>query len=112
MNGTLQAVAALQASEFETVGRLFNESHASLRDDYEVSCAELDSIVALAQEQSGCFGARMSGGGFGGCAVALVEQDQVESFIAAVAPAYQAETGLKPDLYPVSPASGSEANWR
>ncbi|MFC1961032.1 galactokinase [Chloroflexota bacterium] len=108
---TLAAVAALRAGDLEETGRLFNASHASLRDDYEVSCAELDAIVAIAQEQAGCYGARMSGGGFGGCAVALVKRDQVAAFAAAVAPAYEAQTGLKPNLYPVSPAPGSSARF-
>lgn len=106
---TMAAVAALRAGDLEETGRLFNASHASLRDDYEVSCAELDAIVAVAQEQPSCYGARMSGGGFGGCAVALVARDQVDDFVAAVAPAYTEKTGLKPNLYPVSPAPGSSA---
>jgi galactokinase len=107
---TLQAVQALRSGDLVQTGQLFNASHASLRDDYEVSCAELDVMVELAQEQPGCYGARMSGGGFGGCAVALVEKDAVAAFIAAVAPAYEARIGLKPDLYAVSPAAGSHAD--
>lgn len=106
---TLQAVEALRAGDLVETGRLFNASHASLRDDYEVSCQELDVIVELAQAQPGCFGARMSGGGFGGCAVALVKREAVPAFVQAVAPAYQARTGLTPDLYPVFPAPGSGA---
>lgn len=108
---TLTAVAALRAGDLAQTGQLFNASHASLRDDYEVSCRELDVIVDLAQQQPGCYGARMSGGGFGGCAVALVAREQVEPFIAAVAPPYAAATGLTPDLYVVNPAAGSEARW-
>ncbi len=108
---TLAAVQALRTGDLATTGRLFNESHASLRDDYEVSCRELDTIVALAQARPGCYGARMSGGGFGGCAVALVDRAVGDSFIAAVAPAYQEATGLTPDLYPVIPAPGSSARW-
>ncbi len=106
---TLEAVEAFRAGDLAQAGRLFNESHASLRDDYEVSCFELDVMVELAQAQPGCYGARMSGGGFGGCAVALVQQAAVSSFIASVAPAYAARTALTPDLYPVLPAPGSEA---
>ncbi|MBN2470294.1 MAG: galactokinase [Anaerolineae bacterium] len=106
---TLEAVEAFRAGDLERVGQLFNASHASLRDDYEVSCAELDIMVELAQAQPGCYGARMSGGGFGGCAVALVEREQVADFVAAVGPAYAARTGLTPDLYAVSPAEGSGA---
>jgi galactokinase len=106
---TLQAVEALRSGDLIETGRLFNASHTSLRDDYEVSCRELDVIVALAQAQPGCYGARMSGGGFGGCAVALVDKDLVEDFVGAVAPAYERQTGLKPDLYAVFPAAGSQA---
>ncbi len=106
---TLRAVETLRAGDLAATGRLFNESHASLRDDYEVSCRELDVMVELAQAQLGCYGARMSGGGFGGCAVALVERARVDGFVAAVAPAYEAATGLTPDLYAVAPARGSEA---
>jgi galactokinase len=106
---TLRAVAALRGGDLAEAGRLFNASHASLRDDYEVSCRELDAMVEIAQAQPGCYGARMSGGGFGGCAVALVERERVAAFIAAVAPAYQARTGLTPDLYAVQPSPGSSA---
>lgn len=106
---TLRAVHALKTGDLAEAGRLFNESHVSLRDDYEVSCRELDVIVNLAQQQDACYGARMSGGGFGGCAVALVRKDRVEQFIAAVGPAYESATGLKPNLFPVYPSEGSGA---
>ncbi|GAB4575491.1 MAG: galactokinase [Anaerolineae bacterium] len=106
---TLETVVALRAGDVRRVGELFNASHASLRDDYEVSCFELDTIVALAQAQPGCYGARMSGGGFGGCAVAMVDRAAVDDLIAAVGPAYAERTGLQPDLYAVSPAPGSGA---
>lgn len=72
---TLQAVDALQADDLNQFGRLMYASHASLRDDYEVSCEELDAIVELARECKGVFGARMTGGGFGGCAIVLVQAD-------------------------------------
>jgi len=104
---TLQAVDALRAGDLARAGALFNASHASLRDDYEVSCFELDAMVELAQAQPGCYGARMSGGGFGGCAVALVDRAYIDGLIAAVAPAYRARTGLEPDLYAVFPSPGS-----
>lgn len=107
---TLAAVDALRAGDLIRVGELFDGSHASLRDDFEVSCAELDAIVEIAQAQPGCYGARMSGGGFGGCAVALVAREAVPAFVAAVAPPYTAQTGLTPDLYAVSPAPGSSAS--
>ncbi|MBN1200914.1 MAG: galactokinase [Anaerolineae bacterium] len=100
-------VMALKAGGLKTVGQALHNSHISLRDDYEVSCAELDVISELANAQPGCYGARMTGGGFGGCAVALVKDDAVEAFIAAVAPAYEEKTGLKPELYVCQAAAGS-----
>jgi galactokinase len=75
------------------------ESHASLRDDFEVSRAELDVIVELAQSHPACFGARMTGGGFGGCAVALTEALGAEAFAREVAGAYEARVGLTPSVY-------------
>jgi galactokinase len=92
-------VAALEAAEFDKLGPLMAASHDSLRDDYEVSCAELDAMVDAAQAQPGVLGARMTGGGFGGCAVALVRGDAVESFKREVANAYADRTGKNPDIY-------------
>jgi len=103
-----QATAmALRSGGLKTAGQAMRESHASLRDDYEVSCRELDIMSDLANAQPGCYGARMTGGGFGGCAVALVEDGAVEAFVQAVAPAYEAETGLTPQLYVCRAAAGS-----
>ena len=103
-----QATAmALRSGGLKTAGQAMRESHASLRDDYEVSCRELDIMSDLANAQPGCSGARMTGGGFGGCAVALVEDGAVEAFVQAVAPAYEAETGLTPQLYVCRAAAGS-----
>ncbi|NDJ78033.1 MAG: galactokinase [Chloroflexi bacterium] len=90
-----------------TTGQAMRDSHASLRDDYEVSCTELDVMADLANAQPGCFGARMTGAGFGGCAVALVEHDKVDDFVSAVAPAYEQKTGLTPELYVCEAAAGS-----
>jgi galactokinase len=101
------AVKALQAGGLKTVGQALRGSHASLRDDYEVSCAELDTIVDVANAQPGCYGARMTGGGFGGCAVALVENSAIDAFLQAVAPAYTEKTGLTPRLYVCQAAAGS-----
>ncbi|MBN1679259.1 MAG: galactokinase, partial [Anaerolineae bacterium] len=100
-------VMALRANGLKTVGQALVASHASLRDDYEVSCRELDVMVDLANAQPGCYGARMTGGGFGGCAVALVKNDAVETFKKAVGPAYTAQTGLTPELYVCKAAAGS-----
>jgi galactokinase len=104
---TLRAADALERGDAQEVGRLMNESHASLRDDFEVSRAELDTIVELAQAQPGCFGARMTGAGFGGCAVALVEQSAAARFADEVASRYHAATGLEPRVYVCSASAGA-----
>ncbi|MBN2302855.1 MAG: galactokinase [Anaerolineae bacterium] len=104
---THAAAIMLEAGGLKTVGQALQDSHISLRDDYEVSCAELDVMVELANTQSGCYGARMTGAGFGGCAVALVQNDVVEPFTAAVAPAYQERTGLTPQIYVCQAGPGS-----
>jgi len=105
---TLAAVAAMRAGDAAAFGRLMNASHVSLRDDFEVSSAELNIMVELAQAQVGCYGARMTGGGFGGCAVALVRATQVGEFAAAVAGSYQAETQLEPSIYICQATNGAE----
>lgn len=104
---TQAAALALRRGGLKTAGQAMRESHASLRDDYEVSCRELDIMADLANAQPGCYGARMTGGGFGGCAVALVDDGAVEPFVRAVAPAYAAETGLTPQIYVCRAAAGS-----
>ena len=76
-----------------------NASHISMSDDFEISRKEMDQMVEIAQGQPGCFGARMTGGGFGGCAVALVEKDQVDSFQKNVKNLYREKTGLDPKIY-------------
>jgi galactokinase len=86
---TQQAADALDAGNMKTFGRLMNESHASLRDDFEVSCEELDTLVELAIAQPGVWGARMTGGGFGGCIVALAEQDAADSLGEALRKGYK-----------------------
>lgn len=100
---TLQAAAAMRrgAPGAAQLGRLMDASHASLRHDFEVSSPELDLMVELARQQAGCLGARMTGAGFGGCAVALVraEAGTVDAFCAAVAGAYRQATGIRPALY-------------
>jgi galactokinase len=104
---TLRAVDALEHGDAAEVGRLMNQSHTSLRDDFEVSRAELDTIVDLAQAQPGCFGARMTGAGFGGCAVALVEAGAAARFAEEVASKYHAATGLEPKVYVCSASAGA-----
>lgn len=98
---------ALRDDALSMAGEAMRQSHASLRDDYEVSCQELDVMVELANAQDGCYGARMTGAGFGGCAVALVDQRATNAFVQAVGPAYQSETGLTPHLYICHAARGS-----
>jgi galactokinase len=90
---------------------LLYASHQSLRDDYEVSCAELDLIVALAQsigDPGGVFGCRMTGGGFGGCAVALVRAAEGDRIAALIAERYLQQTGTRPDILTTRPAGGAE----
>ena len=95
----LQAVAAAQANDLAAFGARMNESHASLRDDYAVSCAELDTMVEIARQQPGCLGARLTGAGFGGCTVNLVRDDAVDAFVANVAREFQARGKIAPQIY-------------
>lgn len=94
-----RAVTALRGSDLETLGRLLVASHASLRDDFEVSSQALNIMVDIACQQPGCFGARMTGAGFGGCAVALVHAERVQDFAVCVAKKYAQQTGLTPNVY-------------
>ena len=102
-----QAAEALKNKDLIFFGRLMADSHASLRDDFEVSCEELDLMVRLAAQNDGVYGARMTGGGFGGCAVALVRADHVEQFKSTVAAEYEQVTGRAPELYVSSAADGA-----
>ncbi len=104
----LQAVAALRAGNLVHFGALLNASHASLRDDFEVSTPALDAIVATAQAHPACYGARLTGAGFGGCAVAVVEEGGIGAFIDAVTQEYQARTGLDAAVYLCRASNGVE----
>ena len=104
---TLQARAALQAGNLDKFGRLMNASHVSLEHDYEVTGLELDTLVHTAWEQEGVLGARMTGAGFGGCAIALVAKDAVESFKENVGRKYQEVVGYAPSFYIAEVAGGS-----
>ncbi|MBB4635759.1 galactokinase [Longimicrobium terrae] len=104
---TLEAAEALERNDAARVGDLMNASHASLRDDFEVSRRELDVIVELAQAQGACYGARMTGAGFGGCAVALVQTEGAEAFAASVAADYQRATDLEARVYVCSASEGA-----
>ncbi len=102
----LDALSALKAGDLVQLGQLLNQSHASLRDDYEVTGIELDTLVQTAQRQDGCLGARMTGAGFGGCAIALVHKDKVEAFAAAVQEVYSATIGYKAGFFACQSGDG------
>ncbi len=102
-----QACKALKVGNLEQFGQLMYDSHRSLREDYEVSCAELDIMVDLAREVPGVYGARMTGGGFGGCIVALVESDAVDTFKSKMESGYKAKTNITPDIYICQAAEGA-----
>jgi galactokinase len=99
----------LQSGELRSLGNLAAESHRSLRDDYEVSCPELDLLVQLAVPQKGVYGARMTGGGFGGCTVNLVNAADTDPFQQQVSEGYYSATGSRPDIYVCEPSEGAEA---
>jgi galactokinase len=103
---TERAAAALESGDLALFGTLMGQSHASLRDDFEVSCPEVDRLVEIAAAAPGVIGARMTGGGFGGCVVCLVEAGAVERFSHSVAPAYLEATGIAPDIFTTSPGPG------
>ncbi|RLC65727.1 MAG: galactokinase, partial [Chloroflexi bacterium] len=105
---TVQAAAAMRQGDSVTLGQLMYESHVSLRDDFEVSSEELNLMVACAHREDGCYGARMTGAGFGGCAVALVRADAARAFAASVAACYQAATAITPNVYICQAANGAE----
>ncbi len=95
----IQAVQAAKQSDWHAFGELMNTSHASLRDDFQVSCAELDTMVEIATKQPGCFGARLTGAGFGGCTVNLVDERAVSVFVDRVAQEYAARVGVTPQIF-------------
>lgn len=96
---TSDAVKALKAGEIEKFGKMMNASHVSLRDDYEVTGLQLDTMAEEAWKIPGVIGSRMTGGGFGGCTVSLVKEDAIDAFIEKVGAAYKAKTGITPDFY-------------
>lgn len=104
----LDAAAALEECNLEAFGQLMVESHRSLRDDFEVSCRELDLMVELSSRVRGVYGSRMTGGGFGGCTVSLVKSENVEELKRAVASGYEEKMGLTPDIYVCRAAAGAE----
>ena len=104
---TIKAVAALKAGDLETFGKLMNASHVSLRDDYEVTGKELDTLVETAWKQEGVIGSRMTGAGFGGCTVSIVKEEAIDDFIKNVGEIYEKEIGYAADFYVVEIGDGS-----
>lgn len=103
----LESAAALEKSDLNAFGALMAESHRSLRDDYQVSCAELDTMVDLATPLEGVYGARMTGGGFGGCTINLVNAESVGEFKETVGRGYEQTTGLVPEIFVCTTADGA-----
>jgi galactokinase len=105
---TLRAVEAMRRGDAATLGRLMNASHASLRDDFEVSSDALNAMVQAALAENGCYGARMTGAGFGGCAVALVQTDLAATFASNVAASYEDAVEIKPNVYVCQATDGAD----
>ena len=102
------ALKLLESGDVVQFGKLMNECHASLRDLYEVSCPELDVMVAVGQSLPGCYGARLTGAGFGGCTVNLVAREQAPAFADALATVYEQQTGLHPEVYICRASEGAK----
>ena len=105
---TIQAVAALRAGDITRFGQLMNQSHISLRDDYEVSCEEIDILVDLAWALPGVIGSRITGGGFGGCTVSIVKNDSVDTFTESIGQAYKEKVGHEAEFYIVDIGDGAK----
>lgn len=103
---TIRAVEALKNNDLETFGKLMNASHVSLRDDYAVSCSEIDVLVDAAWKVEGVIGSRITGGGFGGCTVSIVKDEAIEAFKEQVSKAYQEQVGKTPEFYVVEIGNG------
>jgi len=103
----IKAVAALKANDIETFGKLMNASHISLRDDYEVSCKEIDILVELAWKTEGVIGSRITGGGFGGCTVSIVKNDAVDRFVSDIGAKYKEAVGHEAEFYVVDIGEGA-----
>ncbi|MGE6377963.1 galactokinase [Peribacillus muralis] len=107
-NRTKKALKSLKEGDLSTFGHLMNESHLSMRKDYEITGIELDTLVESAWAQPGTVGARMTGGGFGGCAIALVDVNEVDSFITDVGEGYKQKIGYEADFYVASIGDGTK----
>ena len=107
---TVKTADALEKGDWETVGKLMNDSHTSMRDDYEVSCGEIDILVDLAQSfGDAVYGSRLTGGGFGGCTVTLVKKGSSQELIEHLKKEYETQTGTKCVCFETTPASGAKA---
>lgn len=104
---TLQAKEAFENGDWTTMGKLMNESHSSMKNDYDVSCEEIDILVDLAQNHIGVYGSRLTGGGFGGCTVTLIDEDHVHNFIQYMATEYKKATGKDCFPFQTSPGPGA-----
>lgn len=104
---TIDAVASLRAGDIVRFGELMNQSHISLRDDYAVSCEEIDILVDLAWKIPGVIGSRITGGGFGGCTVSIVKNDSVDTFIESIGKAYKEKVGHEAEFYTVQIGDGA-----
>ena len=105
---TIKAVKALKDNDLETFGKLMNESHVSLRDDYETSCPECDVLAETAWKVPGVIGSRITGGGFGGCTVSIVRDEAIDEFKSALTKAYEEKVGKTPEFYVVSIGNGPQ----
>ncbi len=108
-NRVLAAVEAFKANDLTRFGELMREAMASFRDDFEASCPEIDILIDLANRQSGCFGARLTGGGFGGCTVNLVAADRAAAFVEAMRSGYLAATSIAAEIYTSRASAGAHA---
>lgn len=104
---TIDAVTALKAGDIESFGKLMNQSHISLRDDYDVSCEEIDILVDLAWKIPGVLGSRITGGGFGGCTVSIVKDESVDTFIETIGKTYLEKVGHEAEFYTVDIGDGA-----
>jgi len=101
------AASALERGDLAAFGVLMAEAHRSIRDDFQASCSELDTLVEIASSIPGCYGARMTGGGFGGCTVNLVEESKAQQFREAIHAQYRASTGIDADIYLCRASAGA-----
>jgi galactokinase len=107
-NRVLAAVEAFRNNDLTRFGQLMHEAHVSFRDDFEASCSEIDILVGLASKQPGCYGSRLTGGGFGGCTVNLVAAGEVDTFTQAMRDGYKAATGIEAEIYTSRASAGAE----